>query len=524
MDSVSVSVRQFNQSYIAYLISTGQNDTADNRSAHLNRMIDEILLAQEADRNGMRNSIAFERASSIGHQKALGGRFYEVSLLEQLPAPTDEEVRVAYVKSKEQVVVRHLFYRDSTSAAAAYARLSSGVGFLEEAQRCFRTEVFDSTAGYLGPIKYYMVDDAFAEVAFDLEVGEYSEPVRSRYGYHIVRVEDRIRQPLVTESEYVTRRGGIESQLKLRRMRMEGDRFVRRLMREVNVEVNAESIRALAQALKELENSVEPDAVAIAQISELTAVGPTTRPLTESTVLATYSIDGMAKTFTLGQYSTWLPGLPFDEAVNKTAASVGRALRNVVLAEKGALGNLATDGQVLEEIEENERRILALLMRMSLRNDSTNARDDDYLNELVQRANQKTLTQWYGSYWWASSNTLEDATMLAESINGGTVQIADVESGQVITSDNFSDSFLGVYAMSAPVGKAVATVTSDDSVYTIVVLDRVNRKSRAHDRVQELRRSLEPIVPELKLLTRLRSQASVTVDTTQFVQLMRLRQ
>jgi len=299
-----LTVDDFKRSYAGSLMTSGANDTVVNRRRHLNQLIDTYLLAQEARRRGLDTTAAFRQYHDRLLKKALGGRFFETAFLDSLPPPTDAEIRRAYVNSQTKVVVRHLFYRDEAQAHAAYERLRHGTDFLEEARRAYHLPAIDSSAGFLGPVGYFTMDDAFTEAAFALPVDSISAPVRSRYGYHILRVEERARPALLTEDGYRYRRHGLASQLRVRRIRPEGDRFVRSFMERANVQVNAEAVRALARALTSAEDEVSPEPLTVTEGVEVVPISTQalTEALTPETVLATYTFGGKTHPFTASDY------------------------------------------------------------------------------------------------------------------------------------------------------------------------------------------------------------------------------
>ncbi len=383
-----LSVADFEGTYVAFLINTGANDTPRNRHRHLNGLIDTYLLAEEARRRGLDRDSAFLAFEARALKKAVGGRFYETAFLATLPPLSDADVRRAFARSKQQVVVRHLFYRNEAEAQAAYERLQAGRDFVDEAQDCYGTAAYDSLAGYLGPIRYFQMDDAFAEAAFGLDLGQYTPPVRSRFGFHIIRVEDRILNPILTESEYQTRRAGIASQLRLRKRRLEGDRFVRGYMEDLDVQVNPEGIRALALALQDLEHRVTPEPLSMAPDVELAVLdlGALRAAFVPETPLATYRIAGETRTFTARDYYFWLEDLPFAEARHRTAASVGRALRNEVFAQAGIARGLGDEAPVRREVENQSRIYLAGALQAQLRQEAAEAPPDEaFLREAYER-------------------------------------------------------------------------------------------------------------------------------------------
>ena len=107
----SITVQDFETSYVGYLINTGNNDTPRNRYQYLDLLIDASLLADEAEKRNLDGDTLFQVVIERARRRAIGNRFFEKAFLEELPPLSDREVRDAFVKTKQQVVVRHLFYR-----------------------------------------------------------------------------------------------------------------------------------------------------------------------------------------------------------------------------------------------------------------------------------------------------------------------------------------------------------------------------------------------------------------------------
>lgn len=356
-----ITVENFERSYVHVLIQSGQNDTPEARYDHLDLLIEEYLWYEEALRRNLNSDSLLSEFTELALKRAVGGRYYEIEFLERLPQLTEPEIRQAFARYKQPVLVRHLFYRNEADAHTAHVRLEAGTPFLDEAQAAFKTENFDSTAGWLGEIRYFQVDDAFAEAAFALSVGQYSDPVRSRQGWHIIKVEDRLRTPIIAESEFQNRKDGIAGLLRIRRRRLEGDRFVRTFMENRNVQINAEGIRSLRAALGRITNT----SVSLDDTYDTAAL-----PLTPETPLATFTLNGSKQTFTGDDYFFWFPELPFSEVGSNPAASLGRALRNEALALAGLELGLTKDPIVQKDIASSTRTYLANSMRQ-LQPDST---------------------------------------------------------------------------------------------------------------------------------------------------------
>ena len=383
VDGMEMRDDDFLRSYLDYLITTGQNDTAALRRRHFDALIDAYLLGAEAERRGLAEDSALQAAARLARRRLIGARFYEQTVLDTLAAPSEADVRQAYRLGEEQRVVRHLFFRSPEAAAASYSRLEAGRPFLEEARSLYDTQ--DSLAGYLGAVRYWQLDDAFAEAAFSTPVGAYSPPVRSRMGYHIVYVEDRLHNPVLTEDAYARARKGIESRLRLRKRRLEGDAFVRRFMETRNVAVNRPALQALAKAIADLEGEAPADArQGTQQVFIASDEAHILGSFPPDTPLATFELNGHRQTFTLADYVFWLDVLPFAEARHRTGASLGRALRNEVLARAGEAAGIGDDPEVRHELERLHRLRLADALRVMLREKAPTEADTSRLTRIAE--------------------------------------------------------------------------------------------------------------------------------------------
>ena len=117
-------------------------------------------------------------------------------------AMTDDRVQEAYDAYKssfpetEEVKAAHILVEEEAKAKELLKKLKDGADFAELAKE----NSIDGTAETGGDIGYFskeQVVPAFAEAAFNIEPGSYTkEPVKSDFGYHIIKVEDkRVRPP-----------------------------------------------------------------------------------------------------------------------------------------------------------------------------------------------------------------------------------------------------------------------------------------------------------------------------------------
>lgn len=497
VNGYELTVSWFEQTYIDFLVRSGSNDSETARAAHLEQLIDAMLLSEHYSELQRDTSASFQERVRRIEAEELGSRFFETAFLDTMSAPTDLQLRQAYVRDQSKRVVRHLYFTSQQQADESYARLQSGVPFLEEARYVYGLAEADSMAGYLGAVGYYSVDDAFAEVAFALEPGAFSVPVRTRYGYHIILLEDIIQEPLLTESAYLTRRPGLSSQYRQRRRRLEGDIFVRTFMNGLNVEVNAPAIAALNDLITAIDPTPDEQAGRVGVESDT----GWKQDVDPSTPLLTFEWDGEREAFTAGDYAFWFDALPQREARERTAASVGRALRNEALARAGEEEGLR-DREWDIEVARRVRLEKARLMREDLRLETLEV-DTALVIQAFDRlgwANRRMATVSFDAVTAVSPDALQ---RVAAQGGAWPVQVRDA------TLESIPE--WSPYVAGAPVDSVIFVGRRDDWA-AIRMLKRERIQPSWESDQAEIIRRLRPFVAEYELVRMLRENARITID------------
>ena len=107
---------------------------------------------------------------------------------------TEDEMKEYFEENKEsfneeeQVKASHILVKDEKTAKEVIEKLNAGEDFAELAKEYSTDEGSAEEGGDLGYFEYGDMVEEFSEAAFNLEEGEISEPVKSDYGYHIIKV------------------------------------------------------------------------------------------------------------------------------------------------------------------------------------------------------------------------------------------------------------------------------------------------------------------------------------------------
>ncbi|SCG84296.1 peptidyl-prolyl cis-trans isomerase C [Proteiniborus sp. DW1] len=94
-------------------------------------------------------------------------------------------------EQKEQVKASHILVETEEEAKEIKEKLSTGEDFAELAKEYSTDEGSKVSGGDLGYFGRGQMVPSFEEAAFSLEIDAISEPVKSDFGYHIIKVEDK---------------------------------------------------------------------------------------------------------------------------------------------------------------------------------------------------------------------------------------------------------------------------------------------------------------------------------------------
>ncbi|MDP3583325.1 MAG: peptidylprolyl isomerase, partial [Ignavibacteria bacterium] len=130
---------------------------------------------------------------------------------------TEAELRDAFYKTNLKISARHLFAETEEEAKSLHQLLQTGQDFSTLAKQVFTDSTLRNNGGYLGFFSWGDMDPAFEDAAYSLKPGEISKPVKTQFGYSIIKVEERVPNPLLTETEFLKNKKHIERTVRMRK-------------------------------------------------------------------------------------------------------------------------------------------------------------------------------------------------------------------------------------------------------------------------------------------------------------------
>ena len=200
-------------------------DPATKKENLLAFLIDMKIVAKAAEDKKVEDSDEFKKRLAFARNRLLMD-----SLLanEGKAATTDEAMKKVYddaakqITSEQEVHARHILVATEDEAKAIEEELKKGADFAELAKKKSK-DPGASDGGDLGFFTKDQMVPEFSAVAFSLEPGKISDPVKSQFGWHIIKVEEkRNRKPPDFDQvkgqieTYVTRKAQADYVAKLR--------------------------------------------------------------------------------------------------------------------------------------------------------------------------------------------------------------------------------------------------------------------------------------------------------------------
>src|ERR1700731_2960574 len=205
--------------------SLAQMDPATKKDNVLAFLIDMKIVAKAAEDKKVENSEDFKKRLAFTRNRLL---MDSLLATEGKTATTDEAMKKVYedaskqITGEQEVHARHILVETEDEAKAVKEELNKGADFAELAKKKSK-DPGASDGGDLGFFTKDQMVPEFSAVAFSLEPGKISDPVKTQFGWHIIKVEEkRDRKPpdfaqVKAQIEtYVTRKAQADYVAKLR--------------------------------------------------------------------------------------------------------------------------------------------------------------------------------------------------------------------------------------------------------------------------------------------------------------------
>jgi len=179
----------------------GEGEPLDVTSDLFRRVLDEVidqkLLAAEADRRGLDNSALAQRRLEATRERILGDMLVETVVngtISDRAVETIYQEQVRLAQTSEEVRVRLILSRSRPEADAVIGILAQGSAFEAVAAESSIDDATRYSGGDLGYRTLDVMPEAYANALRDKPAGSTVGPFQTEGGWAVLRVEDRRRE------------------------------------------------------------------------------------------------------------------------------------------------------------------------------------------------------------------------------------------------------------------------------------------------------------------------------------------
>ncbi|MDO5725588.1 MAG: peptidylprolyl isomerase [Tissierellia bacterium] len=171
-----------------------QFQSPDGMKKIIREMVNQELLLLDAKDSGMEKEEEFQKVFETTKDNLL--KSYAFSKLIGKIKISEEEIKDYFeefkdVFTKEMIEASHILVDTDEKAKEVKKLLDEGKKF-EELAKQYSTCPSNREGGYLGRFPRGQMVPEFESVAFDMGEGEISEPVKTQFGYHIIKLIKKI--------------------------------------------------------------------------------------------------------------------------------------------------------------------------------------------------------------------------------------------------------------------------------------------------------------------------------------------
>ncbi len=225
----------------------------EGKKRFLDEVIKKEILYQEALKKGLDKSPEFKQKLEEFKKLTLISDLLEKEIMSK-SSVSEQDMKDYYEKNKadfvatSQIKASHILVKTKEDAQKILERLNNGEKFEALAKEASIDRVSGKNGGELGYFSRGEMVPEFEKAAAMLNVGEVSKPVKTQFGYHIIKVTDKKTGPVV---EFERVKDIIAQKLSGERQKEAFDSYIEGLKKDYKIEVNEKAVASLADEKKD---------------------------------------------------------------------------------------------------------------------------------------------------------------------------------------------------------------------------------------------------------------------------------
>ncbi len=231
------------------------------RKELVDKLIGDQVVILEAYKEGLDNAVESDTMFAQQKGRILLNVLYQKEIADKAKV-TESETRKEYEMMQQEVHASHILVETEEEADEIYKQLKGEADFGELAKEKSIDPSAKDNAGDLGFFQWGRMVPEFQEAAFKMKEGEISRPVKTKYGWHVIKLIERrdVEQPPFEEAKRL-----IENQLGRAKKEKRVEEYYEKLKKEVGFKIDEEALTLLMSKRQE----VPPDTLGLRKTGDL---------------------------------------------------------------------------------------------------------------------------------------------------------------------------------------------------------------------------------------------------------------
>lgn len=181
------------------LLAAMKDKARFNSKEGLNVLADELvnqeLLLQDAKENKLDNEEEFVKELEIVKNNML--KNYAMHKIFEKVSVSEDEIENYYEENKDTLfspvtyIASHILLESEEMADKVLGQINEGLAFKEAAKK-YSLDPTKDNGGSLGSFPKGVMVKEFQEGLDKLKIGEISKPIKTQFGYHIIKLDDKM--------------------------------------------------------------------------------------------------------------------------------------------------------------------------------------------------------------------------------------------------------------------------------------------------------------------------------------------
>ena len=217
----------------------------------LKDMVKREVLIVSAYKQGLDKDQKIDSSAKEREKGLLMDELYNLEIVSK-SKPTSSEVKSFYNHLKEKIRARHILVKTKGEADSIYNELTKGANFEELAKRKSIDPFTAQQGGDLGFFAWGGMVEPFQKTAFSLKPKEISKPVKTQFGWHIIKLEERQK---AEPPDFKTNQEAFSQQLERTRQMELINRYLDQLEKRQNLKVDSLNFNTLLAKASQLDSA-----------------------------------------------------------------------------------------------------------------------------------------------------------------------------------------------------------------------------------------------------------------------------